>query len=282
MGLLGQFLRSLCGTRPAGSSRRASRPAPYCFRPTLDELEPRLVLSVSLGSAADYAVLGLQNTKINNSLVTINGNEGVSQGGTLVNMAPSTITGNVTEYQSGQYSGPGKLGGTVSVNPTQMTNADADALNASSAAAALTPTQTFGSITSPTTITGNSGLNVIQINGDINSSLILNGPANAVFIVNVTGGVNLTGNTTLGLAGGVTASNVLYNFTGSSGNISTKVGNVLNGTLLAPTYNFNLDGAFNGEIIGGGGSINMLSGTRVNPVPFTGNTTTGGGPGTLG
>ncbi len=33
-----------------------------------------------------------------------------SKGGTLSNAAPSTITGNVYEYASGQYSGPGTLG----------------------------------------------------------------------------------------------------------------------------------------------------------------------------
>ena len=54
------------------------------------------------------------------------------------------------------------------------------------------------------------------------------------FVVNVTGSVSLLGKTTLGLGGGVTADHVLYNFTGAGGSITTKVNNVLNGTLLAP------------------------------------------------
>ena len=36
------------------------------------------------------------------------------------------------------------------------------------------------------------------------------------------------------------------------------------GTLLAPTYSFNLDGSFIGEIIGGGSSIQLLSNAAVN------------------
>ena len=48
----------------------------------------------------------------------------------------------------------------------------------------------------------------------------------------------------------MTPNHVLYNFTGSSGTIASHVGNVFYGTLLAPTYSFNLDGSFIGEIIG--------------------------------
>ena len=80
----------------------------------------------------------------------------------------------------------------------------------------------------------------------------------------------MTGNATFGgtggllLAGGVTANHVLYNFTGSSGTITSHVGNVFYGTLLAPTYSFNLDGSFIGEIIGGGCLIQLLSNAAVN------------------
>ena len=145
---------------------------------------------ISLGTANNYSVLGLKNTAITNSLVTIHGNEGVSQGGKLSNNAPSTITGNVYEYASGQYSGPGKLGGSVIINSTLLAQNDTDALNASTTAQGLTATQTFGNISSTTTVTGNGGLNVIDINGSINlnnASLILSGSASDVFIVNVTG-----------------------------------------------------------------------------------------------
>ena len=92
------------------------------------------------------------------------------------------------------------------------------------------------------------------------------GTANDVFIVNVTGTLTLGGSSVLGLSGGVTADHVLYNFTGVGYTIATHVGNVTNGTLLAPQCNFDLDGMFNGEIIGGGGSISFVREAQRSPL----------------
>ena len=222
---------------------------------------------ISLGTANNYSVLGLKNTAITNSLVVITGNEGVSQGGSLSNMGPSAVTGNVYEYASGQYSGPGTLGGSIIANSTLLTQNDTDALHASSTAEGLTATQTFTGISCSTTVTGNGGLNVIDINGSINlnnASLTLTGTSSDVFIVNVSGSASFVGTGGLMLGGGVTPNHVLYNFTSSSGTIVSHVGNAFYGTLLAPTYSFNLDGSFIGEIIGGGSSIQLLSNATVN------------------
>ena len=41
-------------------------------------------------------------------------------------------------------------------------------------------------------VNGNGGLNVININGNMTTSLILNGSATDIFIVNVTGTLSLT------------------------------------------------------------------------------------------
>ena len=80
--------------------------------------------------------------------------------------------------------------------------------------------------------------------------------------------LTLNGSTTLGLAGGATASNVLYNFTSSGKNLSTQVGNVMNGTLLLldNTYS-NYDGTLDGEIISNN-DISMLSNSTINYVEF--------------
>ena len=109
-------------------------------------------------------------------------------------------------------------------------------------------------------MTGNGGLNVIDINGDINNSLILKGTANDIFIVNVKGSVDLQGKETLGLAGGVTADHVLYNFIGPDGSVITGKNNVIDGTLLGPTYGFFLRGDVDGAIIGARGSELLLDG----------------------
>ncbi len=43
---------------------------------------------LNLGNASLFVVLGLPGSSLDNSLVTIQGNEGISQSGTLTNMAP--------------------------------------------------------------------------------------------------------------------------------------------------------------------------------------------------
>ena len=53
-------------------------------------------------------------------------------------------------------------------------------------------------------VTGNGGLNVIAINGNIKASLVLSGGADDTFIVNVTGSLNLGNKEMLGLSGGLT------------------------------------------------------------------------------
>jgi hypothetical protein len=221
-----------------------------------------------LGAAARFGVLGLQGTHVDNGRVVVTGDEAVSQGGQLTNSARSTVTGDVFEFADKEYSGRGALGGMLRVDPDLLTRADADALAASAAAAALAPTQTLGSVTKPTTVTGNGGLNVIAVNGDVKASLTLSGTASDVFVVNVTGGVDLGRNAVLGLAGGVTAGHVLYNFTGARGAVHAHAGSVVNGTLLAPHYSFGLAGTVNGEVIGGGSRISLRGGAQVNEVPF--------------
>lgn len=79
-------------------------------------------------------------------------------------------------------------------------------------------------------------------------------------------------NSVVAVAGGVTGNHVLYNFTGSGATLSTHVGNVIIGTLLAAHDSFNLDGAFVGEIIGGGNSISLLSDATVSGSGVVSNT----------
>jgi hypothetical protein len=223
-------------------------------------------LSSAGAGPANYAVLGLgegtsssQGVPLNEvdlSLVTVNGNVGIGQKGTIVNMAPSKINGNVYEYQSGQYSGPGTLTGSQNVSPSTLSANVAGANKAAADAAAAAATQSsFGSITTATTITGTAGLNVIDINGAINlnnANLTLDGPSNAFFILDVTGNVSLTGTASLDVAGGVTDSDVLYNLESSTAEVTTHVGDTINGIVLAAGSgsSMNLDGAFNGELIG--------------------------------
>lgn len=215
----------------------------------------------------NYAVLGLANGTINLSLVTVQGNVGIAAGGSIINLAPSKIAGNVYESASGQYSGPGTLTGTTNINlPLLATNATA-ALTAASDAAAAAATLTFASgINSATVIAGVAGLNVIDVTGNINlnsANLTLSGPAGATFIINVSGGLSLVGTAGL-MSAGVADSNILYNFTASNAAINTHIGDQVNGILLAAgsSSTMTLDGTFNGELIGH--NISLLSNAVVN------------------
>ena len=154
----------------------------------------------TLGSSSGFALLGISNTSgskpdIDGSLGTVNGNTGIGPNGTLNLMAPFTINGNVLADTTATITGPGKITGTTTRSTTTFST---DATNASATFASLTPTQTFANISSPTTITGNGGLNVINITGNIANSLTLKGTSSDQFVVNVQGTLNLTGSESLG------------------------------------------------------------------------------------
>lgn len=141
----------------------------------------------------NYAVFGLGGTPKTNvdlSLVTVNGNVAVGPSGSLTLAAPSTINGNVDMDSTAtpKNPGPGTYTGTLDTNESFGTLAT-DIANVSTQAEGLTATQTFSSITTGRTITGVSGLNVIDITGNItlgSGAVTLAGPAGAQFIVNPT------------------------------------------------------------------------------------------------
>jgi hypothetical protein len=223
----------------------------------------------SLGAASGYAVLALNGLGTRQTATfskdTVNGNVAIASGVTGSNMSPSTINGNVTVDLAGSFGGSGRVNGTVTTNQS-LAAARSAALGASSQAAGLTPTFTFQGISSGTTITGGHGLTVVNINGDLNlsnASLILSSPyADAFFVVNVSGALNLVGSGGIVVAGAVPQSQLLVNMTGSGASlISTKVGNVVQGTLLAPKAGGNLDGTFGSILLGQ--NFSLLSGISV-------------------
>jgi choice-of-anchor A domain-containing protein len=238
-----------------------TRPRP---RLNLETLEARDVPSaVSLGSAANYAVLGLHGAEISQSgSSAVTGNEGVSRGGQLTLSGHAAVAGTVYEAAARETNAPHPV-----IDSSLLATADADALTAAAQAKALAPTQSFGTITKTTVIHGNGGLNVISIRGDVRASLVLDGGANDVFIINVQGDLKLGKNESLLLSGGVTAGHVLYNFTGRGGSIDIHEGATVNGTILAPSADVQIDGVLNGEVIGGR-SVQISSHARVNWVAF--------------
>ncbi len=117
-------------------------------------------------------------------------------------MAPSTINGNVFEDAAATVTGPGTINGSTTIQ--SMLALDTDATTASSDAAALVANQTFSSITSATTITGNGGTTVVGVTGNINmnnANLILSGGANDYFVINIGGNLALVGTASLNVVG---------------------------------------------------------------------------------
>lgn len=237
----------------------------------------------SLGDAANFGVLGLNNAFYSiQSATTINGGIGIAQGGS-VNVQSGTVKGTATEAAFGQITNAGTITGGIVINPTQMSNANTAAQNAYDTAVANTATQTFGAINSTTTITGNGRLNVVNVSSVnlFNSSLTLSGSSSDIFVLRVSGNFTFSGASSLLLSANVRPENVLIVFTGSGQTINIGIGtNAINGTLLAPSASTNwqlASGTFNGEIIigtplSGGGVPANLNNITVNshgfrPVP---------------
>ncbi len=224
--------------------------------------------TLSGAGPSDFALLGLGNTFLNFSNVAIIGNVGVSSGGTLNNMAPSSISGNVYLDPAATYAGPGTVSGSFITQA--MGSFDTSALNAAAQAAALAPSLTYSTINKATSISGNGGTTVIDITGGINlnnADLTLIGGANDHFIVNIAGNLNLTGTAALNVVG-TPLSQVIYNFTSTGCTLNTHVGDTINGiTLATDCGNSNLDGSFSGEIVYGTNTptekLTLLSGAEL-------------------
>lgn len=205
-----------------------------------------------LGQAGGYAVLALTGTRMDLSNVTINGNAGAGPNGSANLAAPSTINGTLftdPSIPSGSIAKAGKATGGIVTK--SLSGAVAGALSASSTLAGLTPSQTLSGITSPTTIHHTGSVTVVNVNGDINlnnENLTLDGGRTDSFILNIQGTLTLVGSASLNLTGGVLSQNVFDNFVGSSGTLTTHVGDVINGVLLAPNYSTNPDGFSRGQL----------------------------------
>lgn len=235
--------------------------------------EAQATMIPDLGAAGNFAVLGLAGTEtITNSLVTINGNEGAVQGGSIANNAPSTVNGNVYVDQNSQYSGPGSLKGSLIAQPSMGSSGAVQ--SAVNDLIAQINGYTFGSSLgniNTATILNASGTLTLDSIGAINlnnANLTLNGASNQYFVIKSSGDLSLVGTAALQLTGGITPDHVIYYFTGSSGSFNTKVGDTMDGIFLAPDYTMSLDGIFNGELISGE-NISLLSGAVVNQVSST-------------
>ena len=237
--------------------------------------------SISLGAADNYAVLGLTGSKIDltNPQTTIQGNLGLGPHATQ-NFSDGTITGNYVVDPTADNSHHNNVhvqGMRLTQSLTQAVN---DAVSTANAIAALTPTQTLASITHTSTINGNGGTNVINVTGQIKldggDTLTLHGGANDFFYIKVAQGFGLTGGSAIQLAGGVTASHVIFSITGDMSETGGGPGGPGGpgsqgvGTFLDINGKISIsDATVTGAIIGGmNNDIALTSGSHINQVPF--------------
>jgi hypothetical protein len=217
----------------------------------------------SLGDAGGYTVFALGGAA-NFSNDTVIGDVAVAAGAGVTNQAPSTIAGDVSVAAGASFGGPGKVTGPVFTGK-DLGAARAAALAASAQAAGLPASVTYADVTKDTTVTGVSGVNVVDVTGSVslsNAWLTLAGPADAFFVVNVGGSIKLVGTGGIRVGDGIAPGQLLVNLTGSgAGLVNTHVGNVVQGTLLGPNAGGSLDGAFGSLLLGQ--RFSLMSGVKV-------------------
>jgi hypothetical protein len=232
----------------------------------------------NLGSAgpANFTVLSLggSGAVVNINLATINGNVGVPNTGTLMESAPSVVTGELIVGSKVNTSGVNGSHGAIIVNDALLAQAVTDAKNAAATFQTLPVTKAVqsqfpanGQISSSITVTGTPGFNVVDLPSFqvMGGTLTLTGPPGTAFIINDAGDFNLhTG--TVQVSGGVGPLDVVFNITNPNASVVTMVPTTGVGILLAPNNNVNsMDSStFTGELIAAmGKTITIMSGSKV-------------------
>jgi choice-of-anchor A domain-containing protein len=157
-----------------------------------------------------------------------------------------------------------------------LEQAKQDAFNASAAATALgqNPTATFGTINNTLSISqanvGNFVFDIAGINFSGGKVLTLSAPAGSTYLLNVSSQLVLTSGS-IRVVGGLTAADVLINYTGTSDIRFSGGGNSsrIDGTILAPHSGVSISpGVVVGSVIAN--SVTMSSGANVVPEPGSG------------
>ena len=242
--------------------------------PVAAALTPAQQAGLDLGSDKNYAFIDLGATTLGWNSGPIAGNVlfglglkanlsggnngGLTNGGVLFKDSSANVSGNLQNPVTQQL---------VSSSVTQ--DAATIAQDVSKFASSLSPTQTFSTINNTTTITGNGGLNVIDVADIQNAKLTMSGNANDVFVFNVSDQIHTNQAMTLS---GVLPTNILFNLTGTGTVFQTSGGDLSFGTYLATNggrFQFsNLD--LDGQLINIGGDVQFVSGSKIPTFsPFT-------------
>ncbi len=230
---------------------------------------PQLRAQLSdLGSAADFAGLELDPSAsfiISKSTTQIAGNAGVVAGGNLNFSGGGTISGQIDAGSGASLSisgGSTATGGTIT-SDAAMTQVVSDAENAASYYAGLTPSDTLSSLGGGT-ISGNGGLNVYQVNGDLsmsNQTLTISGGAADTFVFNLTGNVDLSRSNIV--LSGISSNQVLFNLIGSGATMTTSGDSGTSGIFLAENGAMDIQGGVHDSEFIAGGNLTFESGVNI-------------------
>ena len=231
-------------------------------------------LTSQLGPAAGFSILGLQNANIQLAgKLSMQGNVGIGANGQINVNSGQNFPGTLYADPSAKveiYKGGGFSGGVVTQSMAAIQSAVAAEV---ASVSSLSPTQTFGQINSATTVTGNGGQNVIQVNNGINlwgQNLTISGGANDTFFFNIAGGLGLYGANIV--LNGVSPSQILFLLPGWGNNLEADSSNT-EGVFIVPQGNIKIaGGTHTSEFIGGGtisfgGQCHNNSNTTINALP---------------
>lgn len=204
---------------------------------------------------ANYSALGLGGP-VSLASTTIVTNLGVFAPGGFTATSTSTVEGNLIKSTSINVPLGLVVDGSVISDDATIGQAVTDAIARSAyyntlATNPLNITNHITTINSAMTLTGNGGLNVINLTGGLSltsATLTLSGGASDAFVINVPSGdtFSLTGSAKILVTGGLLPQNVLFNVLGRSG---TDTGDTIDGIILMPTGALNADGLIHGELI---------------------------------
>jgi len=224
--------------------------------------EGSILSDYAIVSVGPNASIMVNSGPINGAVLLGDGTTTSSSGG-----GSSAITGGV--WDSGTVNGDNlqhiQTPPTVHVLPASVgTTAFNDALALSTTAAGLSPNQTFtGTVSGALTINGIANTTKVVDFASLQNPLItINGNSTENFVFNVSGLFNTNRAMILN---GVTASQILWNFTGTSGHVlQTSGGDTLDGIFLATdggSFQFsslNLDG----QLINTDGHMQFVSNSK--------------------
>jgi hypothetical protein len=249
---------------------------------------------VTLGEAANYAVLQYNDGTATQMTFSISGGSTAVTGNNLgllgsaanTNVNFSGMAPTIPLWQSSVNTGGNNYNGVTPVTgpsvDTSLALAVSNAITASNTYAGLTPTlNVSGAVTSTqnNSFTGNGGVNVIDLLGGINltgsTGITITGTPNDTFVFNVDTKFTSNNGASTTLVG-VTAGQIIWNYVGTIAmNLSDASftggnhGDTWDGTILSQHAGISAhDRTFNGALISGQ-DISITSNPVVNFVPFT-------------